>query len=303
MTVAAPTPAAPPTEIVNTIAVSPQLASDGVAFAARSSGLYRSADGGRSWRPAYASLSLSEPLTTTAVALSPAFAADGLVLAGANGGVLRSADRGATWERATMPAPPPLVTALALSPAFAADGVAFAATLEDGVLRSEDRGRSWHGWNFGLLDQSALCLALSPDFADDRTLLAGTGSGLFQSLNGGRSWRELPLPADCPAVLSVAFTADAILVGTEEHGAFRSEDGGDTWRPLGAELPAGAVNAIVTADSLTAPDLLLLVDDTLVASIDGGATWAERGPAGISAVAAAGTTLLLGLAGGEVMQL
>jgi photosystem II stability/assembly factor-like uncharacterized protein len=303
MTIEAPAPAEAPTEIVNGIVASPQFATDGVCFAARSSGLYRSADGGRSWRPAYESLALPEPLTTTAVAVSPAFAADRVVLAGGNGGVLRSADGGATWERATTPTPPPLVTALALSPAFATRAVALAATLEDGVLRSEDGGRSWHSWNFGLLDWSVLCLALSPGFAADETVLAGTGSGLFRSTNGGRSWRELPLPAASPAVLSVAFAPGAILAGTEEHGAFISQDGGASWRAL-AGLPAGAVNAILPAmSSPTAPELLLLVDDTLLSSADGGATWAEQGPGGVTAVVATEAGLLVGLAGGEVTQL
>lgn len=302
MAIDAPTTSTRAMELVNAIAVSPQFASDGVCFAARSSGLYRSADGGRSWELAYASLALPEPLSTTAVAISPAFANDGTVLAGVNGGVLCSADGGATWQRATLPAPPPLVTAVALSPAFATDRLAFAATLEDGVLRSEDGGWNWHSWNFGLLDQSVLCLALSPRFVDDRTLLAGTGTGLFLSINGGRSWRELPLPADCPAVLSIAFTAEAIFVGTESDGAFRSDEGGASWQPFGAGLPTGAVNGIMLGPEPTAAPEALLIDDTLFASGDGGRTWAERGPGGITAVVAAGDSLLAGLAGGEVIR-
>jgi hypothetical protein len=49
--------------------------------------------------------------------------------------------------------------------------------------------------------------------------------------------------------------------------------------------------------------LLILVDDRLLGSADGGATWAERGGAGVTAVVAAGATLLVGLAGGAVEQL
>ncbi len=98
------------------LAASPAFARDGLCFAARQSGLYRSEDGGRTWRFALDALGLDAPLMTTAVALSPAFAGDGRVFAGAHGGVLRSSDRGATWRVALFPEPPPLVSALALSP-------------------------------------------------------------------------------------------------------------------------------------------------------------------------------------------
>lgn len=70
-------------EIVYALAVSPDFAVDRVCFAARSSGLYRSEDAGRTWCAAYDSLALPVPLATSAVAVSPGFASDGTVFAGA----------------------------------------------------------------------------------------------------------------------------------------------------------------------------------------------------------------------------
>jgi photosystem II stability/assembly factor-like uncharacterized protein len=290
---------------VSALAASPHFAHDGICFAALDVGLQRSDDGGRTWASALAALT-PDALTTTAIALSPAFPNDGTLLAGANGGVLRSADGGATWEALALQAPAPLITALALSPAFSSDGVALAATLEDGVLRSEDGGRTWHPWNFGLLDQSVLCLALSPRFATDETALAGTGSGLFRSTNGGRSWRTLALPAACPTVLSIAVTAGAILVGTEDHGGFCSEDDGSTWRPLG--LPAGAVDTLLAGPRFpTEPALLALVGSSLLHSGDGGGTWVEIAAGVTTALApegfGPGAAILASLADGKLVRL
>ena len=77
-------------DLVFSLAASPNFAQDGICFAARTSGLYRSDDGGITWRSTYDSLALEAPLATTAVVVSPNFGSDRSVFAGAQGGVLRS---------------------------------------------------------------------------------------------------------------------------------------------------------------------------------------------------------------------
>jgi len=72
-------------DVVYALAASPQFDRDGVCFAGRASGLYRSANGGASWQPAYATLNLSEDLSTSAVVVSPDFASDRAVFAGSRG--------------------------------------------------------------------------------------------------------------------------------------------------------------------------------------------------------------------------
>jgi len=143
-------------------AASPSFAQDGICFAARGSGLYRSDDGGHTWHFAYDALSLEAPLARMAVVVSPDFASDQSVFAGVLGGILRSFDGGQNWHITMLLSPPLVVTALVISPDYAQDGTLLAGTLEDGVFRSADRGRCWAAWNFGLLDLSILCLALSP---------------------------------------------------------------------------------------------------------------------------------------------
>ncbi len=287
-------------------------------FAARGSGLYRSRDDGKSWDNLYASLELAEPLPTTSVVLSPDY--DGKehasLFAGVPGGVLRSVDGGESWFASNLDSPPPAVSALAISPHFVEDGIVLAATTEDGIFRSANHGSHWARWNFGLLDLTVFCMTISPGFGEDETLYAGVESGIFRSTNGGRAWREVDLPIGYEAVLSMAlsprYAQDGILfAGTESQGLLVSADYGTGWARLGQGKVAGAVNAIlISPDFPGKPALLVLADDVLWLSRDGGLQWTrvEGAPQGISTILAPkglapGSPLLVGLISGDVVLL
>jgi hypothetical protein len=305
-------------DLVYSLAVSPAFGRDGVSFAARTSGLYRSDDGGFQWRGLYSSLKLGSSLTTLVVAVSPAFESDRTVFAGVQGGVLCSTDGGETWRPSLLPNPPPLVTSLAVSPNFPDDGTILAGTMEDGVFRSSDRGSRWAAWNFGLLDMNILSLAVSPDFARDETLFAGTESGIFRSTNGGRAWREVSFPSEAAPVLCLGLSPDfakdgLAFAGTEAQGLFRSTDQGGTWEPLGEEGTTGEVRALMLVqDSASGLGLLVLGQDDLVLSRDGGQSWsrcdanlpAEKGMTCLAAPMGAdvGSPLLIGLEEGGVAR-
>jgi photosystem II stability/assembly factor-like uncharacterized protein len=268
-----------PQDLVYALAASPNFRADGICFAARTSGLYVSRDGGSNWESAYASLGLPAPLMTTAVALSPGFGtSDQLVIAGTHGGFLRSQDGGQTWSSTELPPPPPLISCLALSPGLSQDGIAFAGSTNDGIFLSTDQGITWDSWNFGLLDLNVLCLVLSPSFEQDKTLFVGTESGLYVSRNGGRSWREPAFPQEARPVLSLAispsFASDGILfAGTEGHGVFVSHDSGKTWNGLAEHAPEPINVLLIGSDFATTHQLLRLSGTTIQFSLDAGATW------------------------------
>lgn len=303
-------------DITYALAALPGLAQDGICFAARGSGLYRSDDAGRTWRYAYEALELESPLPTTTVVVSPDFASDHSVFAGVVGGILRSFDGGQTWHVAMLPSPPPMISALVISPDYAQDGTLLAGTMEDGVFRSADRGRKWAAWNFGLLDLNVLCIAISPGFARDETLFVGTETGIFRSTNGGRAWREVDFPTECAPVLSLALAPGSdgsLFAGTEAHGLFRSDDQGRTWSRQGQDMVTGAVNAVLLSPEFPGqPHVLAVLGNAVLVSRDGGESWShwKTHPAfeqGIAAVAApqglaAGAALLVGLVEGGVVH-
>jgi photosystem II stability/assembly factor-like uncharacterized protein len=309
----------PVQNITYALATSPDFAQDGLCFAARGSGLFRSEDSGETWQSAYETLDLKAPLPTMAIAISPDFASDRTVFAGVPGGILRSFDGGENWDVVQLPSPPPVVSALVISPNYARDGILLAGMVEDGVFSTSNRGGHWVAWNFGLLDLNTICLAISPGFAHDETLFVGTDSGIFRSTNGGRAWREVDFPLELAPVLSLAlspaYSQDGILfAGTESHGLYRSEDRGRKWTRLGEETITSAVNAILVSPGFPqAGDVLVMPGDALLISRNGGQTWSdwkagaafEQGTASVAAPQglAAGAPLLVGLVAGGVLRL
>lgn len=301
-------------DFVYALAVRSGKAGRKLCFAAHQSGLYLSEDGGSTWQPAYASLNLDAPLSTTCLALSPDFEAKAELFAGVPGYIMHSEDGGKDWSADPLPLDSCVPTALAISPNFAADGTLFAGTNEDGVLRSTDRGRTWASWNFGLVDFNILCLAISPSFAADETVFAGTGSGFFTSQNGGKSWKELPLPAGYVPVLSLAvspnFAQDGtLLAGTEAHGLYLSHDRGLTWQRLGENQIEGVINQVILSPGYPAQgEILITHENSVLRSTDGGETWNALLEAEITALAAlwdeAGkATTWVGLVDGTVKRM
>jgi photosystem II stability/assembly factor-like uncharacterized protein len=247
----------------------------GVAFAARSSGLYRSDDGGQTWNYALENLALSEPLPVTTVATSPAFAHDGTVLAGVPGGLFHSTDGGMNWKALIFPNPPPTVSSLTFSPNFEQDETVFAGTMEDGVFISRNGGENWVAWNFGLLDLNVMSLAISPNFSTDETIYAGAESGIFRSTNGGRAWREIELPFGYEAVLCMALTSSGDLyAGTEGQGLWVTRDDSETWQRLGEAQIDEPVNSI----QLAGERVFAFTSAGLWFSTDSGSTWTDHLP-------------------------
>jgi photosystem II stability/assembly factor-like uncharacterized protein len=267
-------------------------------------------------------------LPTTSVVVSPQFEEDHSVFAGVPGGVLRSVDGGQHWTMAALGSPPPIVSALVISPNFIHDGTLLAGSMEDGVFRSPDHGRHWSGWNFGLLDLNVLALAISPGFVDDETLFVGTESGIFQSINGGRAWREVDLPVGYEPVISLAVaptyaqggplaTEGVLFAGTETQGLLRSMDRGATWERVGTKHLTDPINAVLMPPGFAArkparAELLALMDKGLFLSRDAGETWVKwqnkrlDGQGGSAMLAprglGPGAWLLVGLANGAIAR-
>lgn len=248
-------------------------------YAACASSLYRSSDQGASWKSAYASLELKDPLSTLCVVAPIGPEEQPYVFAGLNGGLLRSTDGGETWESAPQPSPSPIFSSLVPSPDFAQDGTLFAGTLGCGVLIYKSYGSQLSMWNFGLLDHEILCLEVSPNFIEDHTIFAGAQSGLFLSTNGGRSWRDIDLPVGYEPVLCLAISPDItrdglLYAGTESKGILCSSDFGKKWKLLDEGVLTKPINSILLSPKYPkSPDLLIVHGDDPLQSLDGGHSW------------------------------
>jgi len=224
------------------LAVSP--ADSQLVLAGTSTGtIYRSADGGATWRVARSGLGRGV-LTLNFSPFKP-----GLVMAGTRGaGAWRSTDGGATWTQA-----PGLEKVSARAFGFARS--LMAAGTDHGVFLARDS--AWAPAGLNQLSVDALAVAA---VSDPSRLLVGADSSsagetlpLYQSDDGGTSWS--PIGAALGGSLVVASLAAGplppqkdvrpLLLGTNA-GLFVSVDNGTSWTPLtgGGALPATDYNQV-----------------------------------------------------------
>jgi photosystem II stability/assembly factor-like uncharacterized protein len=227
-------------------------------------GIYRSADGGRSWLH----LGLRDGQQIPELAVDPkdpnrVFAA---VLGHPYGpnperGIYRSVDGGKTWQRVLFKDENTGGSAVAIDPTR--PDVVYAALWED-------RLGPW----------------------EDRNQFEGTGGGLFKSTDGGNTWRKLTkgLPDDTSQVnLTIAASNPDrlyVVVGTNEAGIyssaaglglFRSDDAGESWARITSDprpaLRIGGGDLPVLRADPSNPDVVYSAGLVVMKSIDGGKEW------------------------------
>jgi photosystem II stability/assembly factor-like uncharacterized protein len=196
--------------------------------------LYRSTDGGTSWRLAASGLGGG----VLALAFDPA--RRGTALAGVrDGGVWRSGDGGASWQRE-----PGSERRTVRSFDFAAK-LTVAGT-DNGVLVSR-QGGPWSPAGLGQVAVSAVAVAAPSRVVagGDRTR-GGEALPLYQSADGGQSWQPVAGAvggSSMVATLGVGPAAASgdrpLLMGTNA-GLYTSTDGGASWQAVtgGGALPA-----------------------------------------------------------------
>jgi photosystem II stability/assembly factor-like uncharacterized protein len=234
--------------LADAIAASPAFSRDRTLFVAGRTGLFRSTDGGESWRHTLEGEVLG-------LALSPSFADDGIVFIGTGqDGVLRSEDGGQTWSGANSGLLDLSALAVALSPRFSEDRTAFVGTAS-GLYRSRNGGRSWREVNIGIDEPAVQVLAVSPGFAEDRLVFAGTeANGLLRSTDGGARFSEVPELGDRGiSALTFAANGQTVVVAAGAE-VLRSNDAGATWA-----TPPEAPGLVLGMATLPTPSGDLLV--------------------------------------------
>jgi photosystem II stability/assembly factor-like uncharacterized protein len=174
------------------------------------------------------------------------------------------------------------VTALAASPA--ATGTAYATTLDGSVYRTADGGVTWlRAGGLGPPQTNDRIVSfLLPDSTDADHLYAVTGTGIWQTRDGGASWLATPLQDDNATYqflgAAIAPSAPRNLYGSDPNaGIWRSGDGGATWAQANGGLPFSApfypvqALAVDPADANTA--YLGTSQGQIFKTTDGGGSW------------------------------
>lgn len=221
-------------------------------------GLYRSTDGGSTWRfdnlAGQDAMNLARPTSSTMWAAGHdvlARSADGgstwvdLVPSGlpgldvhgfavdprnpkrafaaiAGAGLFRSTDEGESFEQVSAEVGPN-VMALAVASA----GQLLAGDMQQGLLASADNGKTWSRVH----EAPVMGLAVNP--ADPGRILAG-GPGVLLSTDGAKSWRQvLDVPDGAGPVAWSASDPDVAFAVGFDRLLYRTGDGGETWAPVG----------------------------------------------------------------------
>jgi photosystem II stability/assembly factor-like uncharacterized protein len=149
-------------------------------------------------------------------------------------------------------------------------GSAHDASAYGGLFRSRSMGGAWLNADVGLYLNAALTVAVDP--RDPNHLLMGSDSGLWASVNGGRSWAQEAPTLISGAVFAVAFSPDgAIVLCVAPGGVYRNSDG--RWGRSDAPTEATPGRGIVF--DAASGRIYLLGRDRLFTSDDGGARFAR----------------------------
>jgi photosystem II stability/assembly factor-like uncharacterized protein len=225
--------------------------SEQVLFAANSRQLFKSADGGRSWKPL--------PLIGTYKEKSKA-----VRVRTAKG---RYITREQTVVRSLSPSAINSLTAIASG----TQTVLFAAS-NRGLLRSTDNGIKWTFVNAGLLTPFR-DVFVSP--VNDGRLIGRSSSSLYFSNDFGDTWKAINFPLGTSQISAIAVppaNSSSRLLAATFRGLYSSKDDGQTWSIVNSGLPISTVESVIY--STTKPNVAYAVEfGQLYQSEDGGVQW------------------------------
>jgi photosystem II stability/assembly factor-like uncharacterized protein len=205
-------------------------------------GIYRSSDGGRTWR--------SSGLAGHAVrALVAAPSDPDTLVAGALDGVFRSRDGGRNWEMITPANDPELrnFDSLAIDPRD--PEIIYAGTFHL-PWKTIDGGRDWLAIHDGMLDDSDV-LSLTVNASNPEQVFASACSGIYRSDDSGAHWKRIQgIPDSSRRTLVIRFDPshpDTLYAGTTE-GLWKSTEAGARWRRVSPEDWVINSLAVIPAD-------------------------------------------------------
>jgi photosystem II stability/assembly factor-like uncharacterized protein len=226
---------------ISALAVDPQ--SPETVFAGTDRGLFKSTDGGGSWRPLTNGLGAK-----SLVSLAIAPADPQTVYAGTGLGVFKTTNGGASWR-----------------------------AVNEGLFDKESAYERERRLDEGYVQ------TLVVDARDAETVYADTARrGLFKSTNGGESWQHVGgegVVAVDPNDRGTIYAAGDVAAGSSTR-IYKSTDAGSTWRTVGPQRKEGAHIYHLAIDPQRSQTLYASTDYEVLKSVDGGQTWRAVSPPG-----------------------
>jgi photosystem II stability/assembly factor-like uncharacterized protein len=232
-------------------------------------GLFRSADGGRSW--AWSSLGLGGD-TLQAIAPDPSRAA---TLYGASfGAFYRSDDLGQSWQAVATGQRFGREVEVSLTAAPGRKGQPMTLYLAAGqqLFVSHDLGATWPASRTEGFGVAFRAVAFDPGRPQTAyAAAAGDGGGLLRSTDTGYTWTHIGPALFSQGLTGFAFvpTDPAVLLASASGRFFRSTTGGASWR----EVPSGLHLSRLLVDPRSPATVYGVFGGAVKVSTDAGATW------------------------------
>lgn len=237
-------------------------------------GVYKTVDGGMSWRPLNEGMPDANIVTLAMAPGEPA-----TLFAGTNTGtILRTRDRGEHWTVVAQLSSEVQTLEFDISTLYALYGYST-------IIRSDDGGDTWQqialsgagfvrhfealdGRLYVVSDDGGLmtigvdgrmsrqkipdiyALAVAVD-AERSTIVVGSSTGIARSIDGGSKWEflpALPLSRTKGRVNALVAYSDGVLVATD-IGVLRFANGTTAWTPVGSALAGTTISAITRTSS------------------------------------------------------
>ncbi len=230
-----------------------------------SGGVYRSTDGGTSWRW------MSEGMPRFN-ATDLATSASG-ILAVADGTVWRSTDEGASFSTYDSGLSGSGARSLAVAPSNPA--VVYLTTDADGVYRSADGGATWEMRSNGLrAGRPTVAAAVHPTNPDIVAVTTDVDF-VYMTDDGGDTWVRTRNGLTDRHFVDVAISAsnpNIIYVMSDGGAVYRSDDGGEYWTAAEPETVGEAGFALAVSDD-DANRVVAASSEGVFATSDGGQSW------------------------------
>ena len=233
-----------PHDVISQLELSPNFSQDRTIFIIVRNNLFKSDNGGESWRRIVKGLDNQFFTDLSSLAISPQNS-NLLFLSSPTNGIYKSQDGGESWKKVNKGLDTLDIDVLTIAPSD--PNLILAAGTEKGLYKTDNGGQEW---NLVLESDSKItAIAVFPN--DSKRIALGDREGnLYLSDNRGETWKQGATIKNSGSITSIAIgpsrgTDRTFFVGTERGGIFKTVDGSQSFASINQGIPDKNIRDII----------------------------------------------------------
>lgn len=267
---------------VATSVISPSFSEDNTIYSLVRTNVFKSTNGGASWKRLIQGLDNKPPITSLAIdPKSPNI----LYLSTRFDGIYKSENAGSSWHKINHGLDTLNIEKIYIPPA-ASHAVAFAAGFDRALYKTANGGENWIKVYDNPVPLSAIA-GFGWSLSKGRELLIGDRNGnLFFSADAGHTWNKIHAFSGCGEITSIGTSRNLSMrniffVGTDKCGIFRTVDSGKSFHAANNGITDLNIRAVAVAPNNAAIVFAVTWFQAVFVSTDAGLTW-QKHAAGIT---------------------